>query len=238
MKIVVCLLLVTAALAAQPKRPVEEFATKGGLLKITPIRHASLMIEGGGQVIHVDPAQGNYEGLPPADLILITHAHGDHLDPMIVAKLRKPGTLILGPEVILKAVPEAAVIPNGAARDFGKWRIEAVPAYNIQRMRSPGQPYHPRGEGNGYVLSYGGSRFYVAGDTEGTPEMAALKNIDVAFIPMNLPYTMSPEEAAEAVRAFKPKAVYPYHCRGTDLAAFAKALAGGGVEVRIRDWYY
>lgn len=238
MKPLACLLLVFGVPTAQPARPLEEFSTKLGVVKITPIRHASLMIEAAGQVIHVDPAQGSYEGLPPADLILITHAHGDHLNEKIMAGLKKPGTQILGPEVILKAVPGAAVIGNGQTRDFGQWKIEAVPAYNIQRMRSPGQPYHPTGEGNGYVLNYGGMRFYIAGDTEDIPEMRALKNIDVAFLPMNLPYTMPPEEAAEAVRAFRPKIVYPYHCRGADLAAFDKALAGSGVEVRLRDWYY
>jgi L-ascorbate metabolism protein UlaG (beta-lactamase superfamily) len=113
-----------------------------------------------------------------------------------------------------------------------------VPAYNLKHGPSAGAVFHPKGEGNGYVLTFGGKRFYVAGDTEGTPEMAALKNIDVAFLPMNLPYTMTPEEAAAAARSFSPKIVYPYHDRGSDLAAFQKALQGSGIEVRIRDWYY
>jgi len=238
MKTILCLLVVFAALYAQPQRPVEEFSTKLGPVKVTPIRHASLMIEAGGQVIHVDPAQGDFEGLPQADLILITHTHGDHLSEMIIAVLKKPGTQILGPEVVAKALPGTTLIGAGETREFGKWKIEAVPAYNIQRMRSAGQPYHPKGEGVGYVLDYGGTRFYIAGDTEAIPEMKALKNIHAAFLPMNLPFTMTPEEAAEAVRAFKPKIVYPYHCRGADLKAFEKALAGSGVEVRIRDWYY
>jgi L-ascorbate metabolism protein UlaG (beta-lactamase superfamily) len=238
MKILACLLLLLAVVRAQSQRPVEEFSTQAGPVKITPIRHASLMIQAAGQTIYVDPAQGSFEGLPQADLILITHAHGDHLNEQIVAGLKKPGTQILGPEVVAKALAGTTLIRAGETRHLGQWKIEVIPAYNIKRQRPTGQPFHPKGEGVGYVLSYGGKRFYIAGDTEGIPEMTALKNIDVAFIPMNLPYTMSPEEAAEAVRAFKPKIVYPYHCRGTDLKLFEKALAGSGVEVRIRDWYY
>jgi L-ascorbate metabolism protein UlaG (beta-lactamase superfamily) len=197
------------------------------------------MVEGGGQVIHVDPtSQGNYAGLPQADLILITHSHGDHMDPKLVAQLKKAGTVTLGPEVVAQAIPETTLIAAGGTRTVGQWNVQAVPAYNLKRERAPGRPFHPKGEGVGFVLSYGGKRFYIAGDTEGIPEMKALKEIDVAFLPMNQPYTMLPEEAAEAVRAFQPKIVYPYHCRGTDLAAFQKALAGAATEVRIRDWYY
>jgi L-ascorbate metabolism protein UlaG (beta-lactamase superfamily) len=239
MKGLACLLMLGMGLFGQSKRPVEEFSTKAGVVRITPVRHASLMIEAGGQVVHVDPtSQGNYEGLPPADLILITHTHGDHLDPKLLPKLRKTGTVIIAPESVVKTVGDATIIREGQSRDFGKWRIEAVAAYNVQRMRAPGLPYHEKGEGVGFVLNYGGKRFYISGDTEGVPEMRALKNIDVAFVCMNLPYTMPPEEAAEAVRAFAPKIVYPYHCLKSNLSAFEKALAGTKIEVRIRDWYY
>jgi L-ascorbate metabolism protein UlaG (beta-lactamase superfamily) len=227
--------LVFTAFAA---RPVEEFKTSAGVLKITPIQHASFMIEAGGQVIHVDPAQGNYDGLPPADLILITDIHGDHMAPKVIEKVRKSGTVIIAPPAVAKTVTEATVIRNGETKKVGAWTIEAVPMYNLKRGPSAGQLYHDKGRGNGYILTYGGMRFYIAGDTEGTPEMRALKNIDVAFIPMNLPFTMPPEEAAEAVRAFHPRIVYPYHYRGSDPKAFEKALAGSGIEVRIRDWYY
>jgi L-ascorbate metabolism protein UlaG (beta-lactamase superfamily) len=110
--------------------------------------------------------------------------------------------------------------------------------YNLKRGPSAGKLFHDKGRGNGYILTYGGKRFYFSGDTEGIPEMRALKNIDVAFVCMNLPYTMPPDEAAEAVRAFHPKIVYPYHYRGSDLSVFEKALAGSGIEVRILDWYY
>jgi L-ascorbate metabolism protein UlaG (beta-lactamase superfamily) len=127
---------------------------------------------------------------------------------------------------------------NGQTKTIGAWNIEAVPMYNLKRGPSEGKFFHDKGRGNGYILTYGGMRFYIAGDTEGVPEMRALKNIDVAFVPMNLPYTMPPDEAADAVRAFHPKIVYPYHYRGSDLKVFEKAMEGSGVEVRVRDWYY
>lgn len=239
MKRVACFLFLGLAGFGQLKRPVEEFRTKNGVLKITPIRHASLMIEAGGQVVHVDPwGQGNYDGLPAADLILITDIHGDHMDPKILTKVKKPGTAIFAPEAVAKTVTEATVIRNGETKTWGQWTIEAVPMYNLKRGPAEGKLFHDKGRGNGYVITFGGTRLYISGDTEGVPEMRALKNIDAAFLTMNLPYTMPPEEAAEAARAFRPKIVYPYHYRGSDLSVFEKALAGSGIEVRIRDWYY
>jgi L-ascorbate metabolism protein UlaG (beta-lactamase superfamily) len=216
----------------------EEFPTSDGVVKITPVRHASLTIEGGRMVLQVDPCGvSNYASAPAADLILITHQHGDHLDPEAIAKLRKPSTIVAGPASVREKLGDVVLLSNGDTKSFGQWTVAAIPAYNIKRMRPDGQPFHPRGEGNGYVLTFGGKRFYISGDTEGTSEMRALKNIDVAFVCMNLPYTMTPEEAADAVRAFKPKVVYPYHSRDSDLSVFEKALAGSGVEVRIRNWY-
>jgi len=226
------------ALATAAGATPEEFPTADGVVKITPVRHASLTIEGGGMLIQVDPwGASNYAAARPADLILITHDHGDHLDEEAIAKLRKPTTIIAGPATVHARLPETVLLANGGARSFGKWNVEAIPAYNLKRVRPDGKPFHPRGEGNGYVLTFGGKRFYISGDTEGIPEMRALKNIEAAFVCMNLPYTMTPEEAAAAVRAFKPNFVYPYHSRNTDLATFQKALAGSGVEVRIRNWY-
>jgi L-ascorbate metabolism protein UlaG (beta-lactamase superfamily) len=240
MKAITYLLLLTAAAAlAQSHRPVEEFQTGSGPVRITPIHHASLMIEAGGKVIHVDPwSQGNYDGLPKADLILITDIHGDHMDPKQIAALKKDDTTIIAPAAVAQKVNEAKPLANGDSTTWDKWKIEAVPMYNMQRGPSAGKLFHDKGRGNGYVLTYGGSRFYIAGDTEGTPEMKALKNIDVAFVPMNLPYTMPPDEAAEAVKAFHPKIVYPYHYQGQDPAVFQKALAGSGIDVRVRNWYY
>lgn len=237
MKALACCFLLGFALHAQPKRPVEEFKTAAGAVQITPIRHASLLIRAGGQAIYIDPSQGDYTGLPAADLILITDIHPDHMDTGKLAQLRQPATAIMAPAAVVKNIPEAAVIRIGETKEFGKWRIEAIAAYNIPPQ--PGaQVFHEKGRGVGYVLSYGGKRFYFSGDSGNIPEMRALKNIDVAFVCMNLPYTMPPEEAAQAVRAFKPAIVYPYHYRGSDLKVFEKALEGSGVEVRIRDWYY
>jgi L-ascorbate metabolism protein UlaG (beta-lactamase superfamily) len=215
----------------------DDFSTAAGVVKITPIRHACLMVEAGGQVAYLDPAQGNFDSSPKADLILLTDTHGDHLAPAVLEKLKKPGTAIVGPEAVAKTVPGTKILRNGEKTTVGKWEIEAVAAYNLKRGPSPGAFYHEKGRGNGYIVTWGGKRFYFAGDTEGIPEMRAVKNIEVAFVPMNLPFTMTAEEAADAVKAFQPKIVYPYHYRGTDLSVFEKALAGTGIEVRLRDWY-
>jgi L-ascorbate metabolism protein UlaG (beta-lactamase superfamily) len=222
-----------AALAAAP----EQFSTSAGVVEIAPVQHASLMLRAGGKVVYVDPAQGRYQGMPPADYILITDIHGDHLAPQIVARLKKPSTVILAPRAVADQLPGCTVISNGESKTLGPFQVEAVPMYNLTRGPAAGQLYHPKGRGNGYILAYGGKRFYFSGDTEAIPEMKALRNIDVAFVCMNLPYTMTPQEAAEAVRAFHPAVVYPYHYRGSDTAAFAKALEGSGIDVRLRDWY-
>jgi L-ascorbate metabolism protein UlaG (beta-lactamase superfamily) len=235
MKILAALMLLGGAAAAQ--QPADEFQASTGVLRITPIRHASLLVQAGGQNVYIDPAQGNFDGLPKADLILITDIHFDHFVPDIIAKLRKPGTVIAGPEAVAQKLTGIEILRNGESKTFGAWGVEAVAAYNLKRGPAPGQFYHEKGRGNGYVLTWGGKRIYVAGDTEAIPEMRALRNIDIAFVPMNLPYTMTPEEAAGAVKAFKPKVVYPYHYRGTDVNVFAKALEGSGIEVRLRNWY-
>jgi len=154
----------------------------------------------------------------------------------IVEKLKKPDTLILAPKAVSEKLAGCTVISNGETKTIGAFKVEAIPMYNM-KPAADGKIYHDKGRGNGYVLTYGGKRFYFSGDTEGTPEMRALKNIDVAFVCMNLPYTMTPEAAAEAVRAFHPAIVYPYHYSNSDLTVFQKALAGSGIDVRIRDWY-
>jgi L-ascorbate metabolism protein UlaG (beta-lactamase superfamily) len=229
----ICALLLAAGVAVA----AEEFPTAAGTVKITPIQHASVRIEAGGKVIYLDPAQGNFDGMPAADMILLTDIHGDHLAPPILARLRKPATAVFGPEAVAKTITGTTVIRNGETRTWEGWKIEAIAAYNLGPDAKTGRVYHEKGRGNGYVLTYGGKRFYFSGDTEGIPEMRALRNIDVAFVCMNLPYTMTPQAAAEAVRAFQPKVVYPYHYRGSDLEVFRKALEGSGVEVRLRDWY-
>ncbi|MBI1895746.1 MAG: MBL fold metallo-hydrolase [Acidobacteria bacterium] len=233
-------LVFTVSLFAQPSRPIEQFTTKAGPLKITPIRHASLVMEAGGTAVHVDPwSQGNYDGIPAADLILITDIHGDHLDPKAIEKVRKAGAKLIAPKAVAEKLGgDVIVLNNGDRQVFGSWTIEAVPMYNLKRGPSEGKLFHDKGRGNGYVVNYGDMRLYISGDTEAVPEMRTLKNIDVAFVTMNLPYTMPPEEAAEGVKAFHPKVVYPYHYRGSDLSVFEKALAGSGIEVRVRNWYY
>ncbi len=199
--------------------------------------HAAVLLEAGGRAIYIDPAQGNFEGLPKADLIIITDIHGDHLVPQMIEKLKKPSTQIFAPESVAKTVTAAQVMRYGDTKRWESWTIEAVAAYNIKHGPAAGQVFHDNGRGNGYVLTYGGKRFYISGDTEGTPEMGALKNIDVALVCMNLPYTMSPEEAVDAVKSFRPKVVIPYHYRGSDLSALKNGLAGTGIEVRLLEWY-
>ncbi|MDE2756802.1 MAG: MBL fold metallo-hydrolase [Acidobacteriota bacterium] len=213
--------------------------TAQGVLKITPVTHGSLMLEFKGKVIHIDPwGRGDYTGLPKADLILITDIHGDHLDPAQVKKLKKSGTEIVAPEAVAQTVTEAEVLHNGRKKVVAGLEIEAVAMYNHKRGPSPGKLYHDKGRGNGYVLTLGGKRVYISGDTACIPEMKALTGIDIAFVTMNLPYTMPPEEAAECVAAFKPKIVYPYHYRGSDLNVFTRALESHpDIEVRLRDWY-
>ena len=228
----VALLVPAAAFAAAP----ETFTTSAGVLELTPIQHASILIKAGGKVMYIDPAQGSYDGLPQADYILITDIHGDHMVPALVEKLKKPDTVILAPAAVAEKVPGSTIIANGQTKTIGAFEVEAIPMYNLKPAAN-GTLYHPKGRGNGYILTYGGKRFYFSGDTEGIPEMRALRNIDVAFVCMNLPFTMTPEAAADAVKAFHPAIVYPYHYRGSDPQAFAKALEGTGIDVRLRDWY-
>ena len=232
-----------AAIAAAPLAifaaiPADKIPATGGDITIQPINHATLQIVHAGHVIDVDPVpQGTYTGLAAPDIVLVTDIHGDHLDPATITKLRKPTTKIVAPAAAAPKLESPIVMANGETKTVDGISIEAVPMYNLTRGPAAGQFYHDKGRGNGYVLTLGGKRIYIAGDTEGIPEMRALKNIDVAFVPMNLPYTMTPTEAADAVKAFKPKIVYPYHYRGSDVNEFANALKGTGIDVRLRDWY-
>jgi L-ascorbate metabolism protein UlaG (beta-lactamase superfamily) len=211
--------------------------TSAGELKITFVGHGTLMFEFRDAVIHVDPVsrEADYAKMPKADLILITHEHRDHLDPEAISAIRQEATTVILPERCSEAVPGGIVMKNGDIRTVGDLRIEAVPAYNIVHKRPSGEPFHPRGHGNGYVLTCGDSRVYVAGDTENIPEMKALKDIEVAFLPMNLPYTMTPEMVADAAKAFRPKILYPYHFGKTDTSELVRLLAAEkSIEVRIR----
>jgi L-ascorbate metabolism protein UlaG (beta-lactamase superfamily) len=233
------LLLLTLGASLMAFGQTQTFSTAAGEVKITPLVHASTLIEAGGKTIYVDPAKpAKLAGLPKADLILITHMHYDHFDPQSIGAVSGPSTQVLAPPSVAGLFASARPIANDQTKQWEQWTIEAIPAYNLTRGPIAGQLYHPKGRDNGYVLSFGGKRFYFSGDTEGVPEMRALKNIDVAFVCMNLPYTMPPEEAAEAVKAFHPKIVIPYHYRGSDLNVFKQRLEGTGIEVRLLDWYH
>ncbi len=235
---VLAFLLLPVSLFSQTARPSQTFDTSAGPVKITPIYHASLVIEAAGKTIYLDPAApGNFAGLPPADLILITDIHPDHMDTKTIPTVSKSTTEIMAPPAVVQTVTAAKPISNGETKTWNGWTIEAIPMHNLKRGPAPGKLYHDKGRGNGYLLTYGGKRFYFSGDTEGIPEMRALKNIDVAFVCMNLPYTMPPDEAADAVKAFHPKIVIPYHFKGSDMTVFTKALEGTGIEVRMMDWY-
>jgi len=217
--------------------PEDTFPPAPQALSITFVAHATFWITYGASVIHVDPVgqHTDYAAAPKADLVLVTHEHHDHLDPGAIAAVRKPSAAVIVASKCAGQVPGAIVLHNGDSRSIGGIRVEAVPAYNVVHLRSPGMPYHPRGSGNGYVLTLGERRVYVAGDTENTREMKALKGIDIAFLPMNLPYTMTPEMVADAALAFRPKVLYPYHFGETDTSVIQALLASAkDIEVRIR----
>ena len=226
----------TAKPAPLPKEDVIE--TSAGPLALRFIGHGSLAFGFAGKTIYVDPygKAGDYAAMPKADLVLITHEHGDHLDPAALSAVAGPDTPLIVSEVVREKLGRGTALTNGEKIEVLGIPIAAVPAYNIKHHRDTGEPFHPQGRGNGYVLTFGDVRVYVAGDTEDIPEMAALAGVDVAFVPMNLPYTMTPEMAAAAGRTLKPKkALYPYHYGDTDPARLVELLAGSGIEVRVRE---
>ena len=218
----------------------DRLTTSEGDVIIHPVSHASLLLGFRDQVIYVDPVGGAglYADLPAPTAILITHGHGDHFDVPTLEAIATGGIPILTTQEVFDKLPEtlkasATALQNGDEGSLNALPVAAIPAYNTTPDRLQ---YHPQGVGNGYLLKFGDAIVYVAGDTEPTPEMLALENIAVAFVPMNLPYTMTPEQAAEAVNTFKPGIVYPYHYRDSDLDAF-EAAVGEGVEVRRGNWY-
>ncbi len=237
------MLVATAAIAATSDKPIRDTVpTTAGDLTIVPINHATLALRWGGQTMVVDPVgdRTRYAGMENPGIILLTDIHGDHFSKETLTALSSEKTRIVAPSAAAEQMDarlreRTTILTNGAKVEIPGIQVEAIPAYNLTDER---QKFHSKGRGNGYVLTLGGKRIYLSGDTEGIPEMLALRDIDVAFVCMNLPYTMDVEQAARAVRAFKPKIVYPYHCRGSDLNKF-KELVGtaDGIEVRIRDWY-
>ena len=225
--------MATSVVYGQKKFQEDTIKTSGGDLKITFIGHGSLMFTFAGKVIHVDPTTmiyPDYDLLPKADLILVTHEHGDHLDIKAIDAIRTADTKIVSNDASAKTVSDAIIMKNGDIQTVAGISIEAVPAYNLEK------PFHPKGNGNGYVLTFGDRRVYVAGDTENVPEIKALKEIDVAFLPMNQPYTMTPEQVADVAKAIRPKVLYPYHFGNTDTGALVELLKDEPeIEVRIRD---
>jgi L-ascorbate metabolism protein UlaG (beta-lactamase superfamily) len=231
-----CISLETAGFAGS-NFETDVVKTAGGKLEITFIGHGTLMFTFGGKIIHVDPFSRltDYSKLPQADMILLTHEHRDHLDLKALDNLRADKTKIILTKNCAQQVKGGIIMQNGDMKTVDGFKIEAVPAYNLVHMRSEGVPFHTKGNGNGYVITLGDIRIYVAGDTENIPEMKQLKDIDVAFLPMNLPYTMTPEMVADAARAFKPKVLYPYHYGKTDPAKLVELMKDTPqVEIRIR----
>ena len=221
-----------------PTAAVELFEVPGGKVVLHPVHHATLYLEAPGVTIWVDPwTEGHLDGLPPGDLVLVTDVHPDHLDAKAIAQVKKADATVVGPKSIASDVPGLIPMSNGESRTFGSVEVTAVPMYNEKRGPGPGKLFHDKGRGNGYVLSIGGKRLYLSGDTECTSEMKALAAIDVALVCMNLPYTMPPSEAAACVAAFKPGVLIPYHYRDSNLADLDAPLASSGVEVKKVDFY-
>jgi len=225
-------------MTAREQFETDVLQTSAGDLEITFLGHGTLMLTFDGKIIHIDPFSrvADYATLPKADVVLITHEHGDHLDLKALASVRTGETEVILTEICAKQVEGGVVMRNGDRLTVHGVSIEAVPAYNLVHKRENGQPFHPKGAGNGYVMAFGDKRVYVAADTENIPEMKELQNIDCAFLPMNLPYTMTPDMVADAAKAFQPKILYPYHFGDTDTARLVELLSEQeGIEVRIRN---
>jgi L-ascorbate metabolism protein UlaG (beta-lactamase superfamily) len=210
-------------------------------IRFIPISHATFVIQSGDITIYVDPVGevSSYKPFPVPDMILITDIHGDHLNSNVVNALRQQKTVVVGPEAVIKKLQAGEILKNGEEKKFGDILVEAIPMYNLTEGRIK---YHEKGRGNGYVITVPKKRIYISGDTEDIPEMRQLKDIDYAIVCMNLPYTMTVEQAASAVLEFKPKVVIPYHYRGTggfsDVDKFKELVSKNkNIEVRLLDWY-
>jgi len=229
---------------AQMPIPADKIKVKGGELTIQPITHATLVLSYQGKNFYVDPTGGAdaFKGLAAPDVILITDIHGDHFDPKTIDAVNTNHATLVVPQAVADKLPATTdksklmIIKNGESKDAAGITITAIPMYNLPESPTA---FHTKGRGNGYILSIGGKYVYLSGDTSDISEMRSLKNIDIAFVCMNLPYTMDVKTAASAVLAFKPKIVYPYHYRGQDTEEFKKLVNTGdkSIEVRLRNWY-
>jgi L-ascorbate metabolism protein UlaG (beta-lactamase superfamily) len=231
---------------AAPTRPalptdpvIEHFSTSKGTLSVLPIDHASFVLGWDGKAFYLDPSGRSLADatLPLADAILVTDPHYDHLDPVRLARLRHPGTVVVGPEAAAERTPVDVVLRNGESHAVLGVAVTAVPSYNVTRGPVPGLRYHDKGRDNGYLLDFGGLRVYVSGDTDCTPEIEALERVDVAFVGMNVPYAMTPREASRCIGAFHPSVVIPYAYRHADMSTLDRAMMGPGVDVRRLDFY-
>lgn len=236
-RFVVAILCVSVGFAcgsAEKGRTMDELVFGKDTIRIHFHGHSSLMLDWNGLEIQLDPVSqyARYEALPKADIVLVTHEHVDHMDASAIARIAGPATEIVTNRRVADALGRGRVLRNGERVDVKGVRIEAVPAYNT----TPGRDrFHPKGRDNGYVVVLGAVRIYIAGDTEDVPEMADLKDIDIAFLPVNQPYTMTPEQAAHAAKMIGPRILYPYHLGDTDLARLGVLLKVDGVETRVRD---
>jgi L-ascorbate metabolism protein UlaG (beta-lactamase superfamily) len=249
MKVLLTFLFALALYSTNAQRiSPDTIALSKGELIVQPINHASVVLTAAGKTIYVDPVGGaaKYQGLVAPDIIMVTDIHGDHFDPATLRAIRVSGTVLVVPQAVADKLADAdksgiVILANGDKKELSGIGVAAIPMYNLPADAA--NPMHPKGRGNGYVLTVGGKKIYLSGDTQGIPEMRALTGIDIAFVCMNLPYTMDINEAADAVLAFKPHIIYPYHYRGqgglSDVAAFkAKVEAGNkNIEVRLRNWY-
>jgi L-ascorbate metabolism protein UlaG (beta-lactamase superfamily) len=235
--VVFSMFLFIAGPAAGKSFQVDRIPTSSGDLEITFVGHGTLMLGFDGKVIHIDPfgKLADYEQLPDADLILITHEHRDHLDLAAITAIRKSSTIVVANPAAASKMEGAEVMENGQKKTVIGLAIEAVPAYNVVHKRDSGEPFHPPGRDNGYVVTFGDQRVYIAGDTENIKEMENIRPVDIAFIPANLPYTMTPEMAADAARKINPRILYPYHYGDTAVSRITELLNDmPGIEVRIR----
>lgn len=244
-KLIIALLLsISISFAhAQHIAPDHE-QVNGGELTIQPINHATLVLTYQNKNIYIDPVGGadKFKGLAAPDMILITDIHGDHMDPKTITAINTANAIIVVPQAVADKLPadfdkqKLVIIKNGDKTTQLGFAITAIPMYNLPESPTA---FHTKGRGNGYVITIGGKNIYISGDTADIPEMRALKNIDIAFVCMNLPYTMDVNTAAQGVLAFKPKVVYPYHYRGQDTKQFKAEVNAGdsNIEVRLREWY-
>lgn len=244
---ILCLMLLSFTIAVAQRPTADRIETSKGPLTIQPLNHATMALTWQGKTVYTDPNGGakTFEGVKAPDIIVITDIHGDHFNPETLQAIDASKATLVVPQAVADKLPDAlkgkaVVLANGQTKTINEISIMAIPMYNLPE--SP-DSRHPKGRGNGYVLTFGGKRVYISGDTSGIPEMKALKNIDVAFVSMNLPYTMDINEAAQAVLAFKPKIMYPYHYRGqnglSDTEAFMKMVndKDKNIDVRLRNWY-